>query len=226
MKYVKFFTLTLVALLFSATIAVTVSARFSERLNDENNVLSARLSDILGKIKNKLPFLAPVIDRIIGHRKPVEEEPQKPDDVNLVFDIEIAEKFSIKDPIPVVATLTNKGKRSIRVSELSLKLGTLDFYIVTAAGDKIHYKGPISKHPNSVLIKPEQTIRYELPDITIKGLFGKDFSSEEVSKDYFGETGEYIIRGVYHSFIDPSGIEQNQWEGKLKSTEYKFEIFE
>ncbi|MCK4365898.1 MAG: VCBS repeat-containing protein [Thermoplasmatales archaeon] len=182
--------------------------------------------------KDEIPVPAPEtpVEEPPKEDKPAEpkeqEKTEEPDDQEepiLVFDISVEEKFKLGEPIPVIATLTNNGKKSIRVSEMNFKTGTVDFFIRTPDGYTIHYIGPVNDSEMRLWrLMPEESQSIDM-DIVKSGLFGIDPPSHTDLSYEFVE-GEYAIRGHYKSYPVTPLTSLDFWEGELDSPTYEFTI--
>ncbi len=138
----------------------------------------------------------------------------------LTFDIKIEDEFLIKDSIPVQAILKNIGEESVKVSEMNLKVQTLDFLINTPDGEILHYIGDVERRmPDVVELTSNEELTYEVEDITVESIFGP-----EKGIGYEFINGDYSIKGVYvsgeHSDVEQIDIVIDEFTSK----EYNFKI--
>jgi len=111
----------------------------------------------------------------------------------LVLDVILKKReIPVGESIIVKAVLTNNGDKTVRVCDMGLKYGTLDFLITTPDGKKIHYIGPILLYAKIVELKPGDSISTTV-DLT-KEKFGVVKGSEPYTFDI---PGKYSIVGIY-----------------------------
>jgi len=239
MKYKKFVTITLVTLLFCASISTVAMARNSvdeTKVIGIKTVFQGKIFDFISKICNTFPILAKFFDNFQSVEPPKLEEPPKPDSdtapPKLLFDISGKEEYKLEEPIFVRATLTNIDHEIIYVSEMNFKVGTIDFFIRTPDGFEIQFIGPVD--PNNVqllTLYPEDSSSIEI-DIKC-GLFGILKSATDVPSQapipYDFIPGAYGIYAAYRSFLpipSPTSEFPKIWLGTLETEHYTFEITE
>jgi len=163
----------------------------------------------------------------------IEEVPQQP---LFKFDINVEEKYSIEDPITVSATLTYFGEKEIKICDMGLELGTLDFLIEKIITQEtkpkiVHYIGD-TKTPKLVDIDPKNNvIRVTYEDLRLYE-FGYDKPSPGVSEpdaEFTFDEGIYRITGVYTSFdpfadASPGLANSKVWKGEIQSHTLDFAI--
>ncbi len=189
--------------------------------------------------KDEIPVSAPEtpVEEPLKEEKPAErEKPEKteePDEqkdpqeeIPLELTLKLNEVYKEGDPIPVTATLTNIGDEIIMVSEMNFKTGTLDFYIDTPDGYKIHFIYPTNDSEMRYWeLKPEESRCIDM-DITTRGLFGISPSPSDCPYEF--KEGGYTIVGYYKSYYVETATEVycniDVWDGELYSSAYEFTI--
>lgn len=143
------------------------------------------------------------------------------DQPELVFDISLDSSFLMNESIPVKATITNSGKIPVKVSKLSLKMQSLDFYILTPDNKKLHYIGELHRcYPEHILLKPGQK-HSQVFDITDEE---NPFGESEDNPYDFSTAGTYEIVGRYTSHSNSCTEKNEGLEIFLESKTYRFEI--
>jgi len=169
-----------------------------------------------------LKYKALPIEIIEIHEKSVDPDPD--DEIKLSFDIEIVKENKLGEPIPVTVILENIGTKPVRVSEMALVVGTLDFTIKTPSGTTLTFNQSRlerdRRDPIAVPLEPGKPYLVSIEDITEPGLF----VNELVSNFVFNE-GTYNICGHYESGKQ-SSVEETEdiLECKLDSKVHLFSI--
>lgn len=155
--------------------------------------------------------------------KDIREVSDEPDyEIYLDFDIAVKESNMVGEPIPVIATLTNKGECAVGVSEMGLEVMTLNFTITTPDNLTLSFNDSrrVRRSPEVVNIQPGRPYVIGVENITEPGLF-----VDEEGKDYFFVEGEYSIYAHYYSGeYAPFDENGETFEGELESKVYAFEI--
>jgi len=140
-------------------------------------------------------------------------------EVNLDFDLSVNDIYFVGDQIPVTATITNRGESTIKVSDISIVAQSLDFEITTPDGKTLHYTGPLALCiPSHITLSPndQHSIVINLKNDPFGEKYGEQYD--------FTLTGEYEIKGIYHSFSGSCGDSLVGWEGYIESPVYEFII--
>ncbi|HEC81142.1 MAG TPA: PEGA domain-containing protein, partial [Thermoplasmatales archaeon] len=130
-------------------------------------------------------------------------------DNNLNFEISLKKLFKEDEPIQIEATITNNNNHTINVSEMGLRIKSLNFNITTPDGKTLHYTGPyIRTLPKVVSISPYSSYSIKIDDL------------KRVFTHYNFTAGDYNIQGHYVSGHAWGPV----WKGKLNSSVHKFSI--
>ena len=230
MKYKKLLTITLVSLLLCTSVSMIATAnnKMEKSVFGKLNVKD-RISDIINTLRSKFPILAGILDIIMPSKPSEPVQPQPPFKVNLSYDIEIKEVYQLKEEICVATLITNNGEKEVGVDEMNLRCGTINLIINTPAGRELRYLGDTSTKPLVKIIREGQTLIHKIRDITLEGLFWEQPVSESQYTQYdspFDDAGTYTIQGLYRGYIHSTSGVYSQFQIKLESPVYEFEIVE
>jgi len=124
---------------------------------------------------------------------------------DLEFDISLqATTFSKENPLSLTASLTNNEEESVEVSDIGIEYGTLQLQIKTPDNKYL-----ITKARSMMIIPPKveigagETYSVDINDLTVEDFIVILPVDGESSETYNFIPGEYVIKGIYTSFVPP-----------------------
>ena len=148
----------------------------------------------LAKVRESLPKIPLVLPIKIVSIEELHEE------ISLKLSLKAKKVYSHEEPLEVEVVLKNVGEKEAKVSEFILG-STLDIFVLTPDGRKIHYIGPVPLIvPRTISLKPGEEMK---DNVNLR----KGFGDEDGIYEYI--PGSYRATAMYKIFSSDVRITSN-----------------